>query len=156
MQTLKSRKLMLLLISLTAVFALGVTTSLAQEKTKIAGKIFTVNTKYEVTKLNDVEGHTLITHGWKGVDVVEGTLVFMDGTSDYVKGNGIHQGYTKIVYPDGDLTFNKWKGKTTTTLSPASKPAVTIEGDLTFIRGTDKFENIQGLRTREKLSDRGY
>ena len=40
MQTVKSKKLMLLLISLAAVFALGVTTSLAQEKIKIKGKRF--------------------------------------------------------------------------------------------------------------------
>jgi hypothetical protein len=144
MQKLKSKKLMLLLIGLASIFVFGLTGSLAQEKTKVAGKIIIVNTKYEVIKLEDVEGHTLIQHGWKGVDTVEGTLVFVNGLSDYIKRNGIHRGYSKFVHPNGDLTFNKFEGKTTTTLSPAGKPLVTIEGNMTFTRGTGKFENIQG------------
>lgn len=144
MLTLKSKKLILLLISLASIFVFGLTGSLAQEKTKAAGKIIVVNTKYEVSKLEDVEGHTLIQHGWRGVDTVEGTLVFVDGLSDYVKGNGTHIGYSKIVYPNGDITFNKFEGKTTTTLSPEGKPLVTVEGNMNFTRGTGKFENIQG------------
>ncbi len=135
---------MLLLISFSAIFALGVTTSLAQEKTKIEGKILLVNTKYEVIKLDDIEGHVLVQHGWKGVDVVTGAQVFTSGSSDYVKGNGTHRTYSKMVDPDGDVSFNKAEGRTTTTLSPEGKPVTTIKGAFSFIRGTGKYENIHG------------
>lgn len=147
MQMLKSKKLTLLLISLASIFIFGLTGSLAQEKTKMSGKIFVVNIKYEVIKLDDVEGHVLVEHGWKGVDVVAGSLLFMSGHSDYVKGNGPHRTYSKVVYPDGDIIFIKAEGRTTTTLSPEGKPVTTIKGTLSFIRGTGKFENIQGSGT---------
>jgi hypothetical protein len=144
MQMLKSKKLTLLLISLASIFIFGLTGSLAQEKTKMSGKIFLVNIKYEVIKLDDVEGHVLVEHGWKGVDVVAGSLIFMSGHSDYVKGNGPHRTYAKMVDPDGDVSFVKAEGRTTTTLSPEGKPVTTIKGNMSFIRGTGKFENIQG------------
>jgi hypothetical protein len=144
MQMLKSKKLTLLLISLASIFIFGLTGSLAQEKTKIEGKIFLVNIKYEVIKLDDVEGHVLVEHGWKGVDVVSGSQVFMSGHSDYVKGNGPHRSYSKMVDPDGDVSFNKAEGRTTTTLSPEGKPVTTIKGTFSFIRGTGKYENIHG------------
>jgi hypothetical protein len=141
---LKSKRLTLLLISLASIFVLGLTTSLAQEKTKIEGKILLVNTKYEVIKLDDIEGHTLVQHGWKGVDVVTDSQVFTSGSSDYVKGNGQHRTYSKTVHPDGDVSFNKAVGRTTTTLSPEGKPVTTIKGTFSFIRGTGKYENIEG------------
>lgn len=144
MQMLKSKRLTLLLISLASIFMFGLTTSLAQEKTKIEGKISLVNTKYEVIKLDDIEGHVLVQHGWKGVDVVTGDQVFTSGSSDYVKGNGPHRSYSKMVDPDGDVYFNKAEGRTTTTLSPEGKPVTTIKGTFSFTRGTGKFENIQG------------
>lgn len=147
MQMLKPKRLTLLLISLASIFVFGLTGSLAQEKTKIAGKIFAVNTKYEVIKLDDVEGHTLIQHQWKGIDVVTDFQVFLSGYSDYIKGNGIHQVYSKLVDPEGDLYYTKAEGKTTTILSPEGKPVTSIDGKFSFIRGAGKFENIQGSGT---------
>ena len=147
MQMLKFKRLTLLLFSLILILIFGLTSSLAQEKTKIAGKVFLVNIKYEVIKLDDVEGHVLVEHGWKGVDAAAGSLVFMSGHSDYIKGTGIHRGYSKNVYQEGDILFAKFEGKTTTTLSPAGKPVTAIEGKVYFIKGVGKFENIQGNGT---------
>jgi len=144
MQILKSKKLMLLLISLSAIFALGVTTSLAQEKIKISGKRYGVTTKREVIKVDDTKGHILILSESKGIDVVTGAQFVSRGFGDYVKGNGPHWVYAKTVMPNGDVMFSKSEGKLTTTLSPEGKPATTMEGKFSFIRGTGKFENIQG------------
>ena len=144
MLMLKSKRLMLLFISLTAIFALGLTTSLAQEKTKIAGKRYGVSTKREVIKVDDTEGHALLLTESKGVDVVTGAQFVSRGFGDYVKGNGPHWGYGRAVHPDGDVVFSKFEGKMTTTLSPAGKPITTFEGTFSFIKGTGKYENAHG------------
>jgi len=144
MQILKSKRLMLLLISLSAIFALGVTTSLAQEKIKISGKRYGVTTKTEVIKVDDTKGHILILSESKVVDVATGAQLFNSAFGDYVKGNGPHWGYSKAVMPDGDVTFGKFEGKVTTTLSPEGKPVTTMEGTWSFIKGTGKYENVHG------------
>jgi len=144
MQVLKSKRLMLLLISLTAIFALGLTSSLAQERTKIAGKRYGVSTKTEVIKLDDTEGHILTLSESKGVDVATGAQFVSSAFGDYVKGNGPHWGYSKAIDPDGSVTFSTFKMQATTTLSPEGKPITTFEGTWSFTKGTGKFENVQG------------
>jgi hypothetical protein len=143
MQVLKSKRLMLLIISLAMIFALGLTSSLAQEKTKFAGKRYGVMTKTEVIKLDDTEGHMLILSESKGIDVANGEQFVSSGFADFVKGNGPQWGYSKTITPDG-VTFSTSKMKVTTTLSPQGKPIATFEGTFSFTRGTGKYENIQG------------
>ena len=144
MRIIKSKRLMLLVISLASIFALGVTTSLAQEKTKIAGKRYGVHTKREVIKLDDTKGHVLVLSESKGIDVATGAQ-FVSGTfGDYVKGNGPHWGHGKAIYPDGSVVFSTMKMKVTTTLSPEGKPITTFEGTFSLTKGTGKYENIQG------------
>ena len=144
MQVLKSKRLMLLIISLTAIFGLGLTSTLAQEKTKIAGKRYGVHTKREVINLDDIEGHMLILSESKGVEVGTGAQFVSSTFGDYVKGNGPHWGYSKTIDPDGDVTFATARMKTTTTLSPEGKPITTFEGTFSFTKGTGKWENVQG------------
>ena len=144
MQTFKSKKLMLLLISLSAIFFFGVTTSLAQEKIKIKGKRFGTFESKASVKLDDTEGHTLGAGLGKGVDVITGSIFITGSTSDLVKGNGTHQGYTKTIDKDGDITFSKFQGKISTTMSPKGRPLVTFEGTWSFTKGTGKWMNIQG------------
>jgi hypothetical protein len=144
MQGVKSKRLLLLIISLAMIFALGLPSSPAQEKTKFAGKRYGVMTKTEVIKLDDTEGHILTLGESKGVDVTTGDQFVTSGLADYVKGNGPHWGYSKAITPDGDVTFSTFKMQTTTTLSPKGKPITTFEGTFSFTKGTGKFENIQG------------
>ncbi len=144
MQMLNTKRLMLLLISLAAILALGVETSLAQEKTKISGKRYGVTMKTEVIQVDDTEGHVLLLTESRGVDVVMDGRFISRGFSDYVKGNGIHRGYSKTIDPEGDVAFATYEGKTTTTLSPEGKPITTIEGTFSFTRGTGKWENVHG------------
>jgi hypothetical protein len=146
MQTLKSKKFMLLLISLAAIFALSVTTSLAQEMIKLQGKRFGTF-KSEPIKVDHIKGHTLSTGVGKGVDIINNAIFFSWSTSDLVKGNGTHQGYSKTIDKDGDVSFGKFQGKITTKMSPQGRPLVTFKGTWSFIEGTGKWENIQGSGT---------
>jgi len=134
---------MLLLISFASIFAL-VTTSLAQEKIKLAGKRYGVRTKAEVIKLDDTKGHILILSESKGTDATTGAQFVSTAFGDYIKGNGPHWGYGKAIDPDGDVTFSTFKSKFTTTLSPEGKPITTFEGTWSFTKGTGKYENAQG------------
>lgn len=144
MQMLKSKRLMLLLISLASIFALGLTSSLAEEKTKIAGKRYGVSTKREVIKLDDTKGHILVLSESKGVDVATGAQFVSSAFGDLVKGNGPQWGYSKSVSPDGSVAFTTHKMKVTTTLSPEGKPITTFEGTFSFTKGTGKWEDVQG------------
>ena len=146
MQTFKSKKLMVLLISLSAIFVFAVTTSLAQEKIKTKGKRFGT-LKSESIKLDDTEGHTLATGKGKGVDVITNSIFFSWSTSDLVKGNGTHQGYSKTIDKDGDITFGTFQGRISTTMSPKGRPLVTFEGTWAFTKGTGKWKNVQGNGT---------
>ena len=143
---------MSLFISVALIFALAVTT-LAQEKTKIAGKITVTYTKQEKIDVGDTEGHIFPMAESEGTNVSTGKNEFMDGAQvanmsfgDLVKGNGPQQGYIKFT-KNGDTTFAKWESKVTTTLSDEGTPIITFEGTFSYIKGTGQLENIQGSGT---------
>jgi hypothetical protein len=153
MQILKSKRVMLLLISLASIFALGVTTSIAQEKIKFSGKQYWVVTKSEMMNVDEIEGHTLSLGESKGVDVVTGDQFVSMGFGDLVKGNGRHWGYLKVIDKDGDVRFIKYEGKVTFILSPEGKPiGATTEDTFSLIKGTGKWENAQGGGTSKGKS----
>jgi hypothetical protein len=145
MKLLKSRRLTLILISFVLIFAFGIMTSVAQEKVKIKAKRYYFATKTEVMKIDDTEGHIIEIGESKGVDVGSGDVSFSRSSFDLVKGNGTMQGYTTTMEPDGvNVRFTKAQGKVTTTLSPAGKPIMTMEGTVSLIKGTGKWEGFQG------------
>jgi hypothetical protein len=144
MQLLKSKRLMLLLITLAAIFAFSITTSLAQEKVKTKRKDYGVMVKYETIKVDDIEGHALNSYESRGVGSAEEGTFSSKGQSDLTKGNGTHQGYYKNTDKDGNVFFSKWQGKVSTTQSPEGKPIMKWEGTFSYVKGTGKWENIQG------------
>ncbi len=87
MQLLKSKRLMLLLMTLVSIFAFGATTSLAQEKVKVKTKYYGVFTTFEQMKPDDTEGHTLSLYEAKGAGAgASGDVTFLNrGQSDLVK-----------------------------------------------------------------------
>lgn len=150
MQKLTFKRSMVLFISLVLLFALGVTTSIAQQKTKIAGKHTFAYTKQNTINVGDIEGHIIMLNEFEGINVSTGKNKFMDGAQDVamgfydlVMGNGPHQGYGKMSL-NGDVVFWKNQGNTATTISPEGKPVNTLEGSWTYTKGTGKYENIQG------------
>jgi hypothetical protein len=150
MRMITTERALPLLIGLALVFAFAVTTSVAQEPTKIAGKIKAAYTKQDTINIGDTEGHNLTLAESKGNNTSTGKHKFMDGaqvtnmyTSDLVKGTGPHRGYIKFA-KNGDATFAKWEGKVTTTISGEGSPIITFEGTFAYIKGASQFENIQG------------
>jgi len=150
MRILTSKRLIVPFISLALIFGLCVSSLMAQTKFKIAGKNTTAYTLREVVEVGDTEGHSLYLLKNEGFNESTGENKFMDGAeviyfgiADYIKGNGSHTVYTKMSMND-NAVYSKAEGKTTTTLSPEGKPVTTFKGSITFIKGTGKYQNIQG------------
>lgn len=148
-----AKKLIGLFISLVLIFTLGVTTSIAQQKIKVSGKHTFAYTKQDSINVGDTEGHLITLSEYEGFNVSTGKDKFMDGAldvamgfSDLVMGNGTDQGYGKFSL-NGDVIFWKHQGNIATTISPEGKPVSTAEGSWTWIKGTGKYENIQGSGT---------
>ena len=150
MQILTSKRWMALFMSLVLILALCAMSSMAQQKTKIAGKMTCAYTKQEVIDAGDTEGHVLSLAEYEGTNVSAGAHEFMDGAqvvnmglSDLVKGNGTHYGYLEFA-KKGDAVFAKWQGKVATVLSAEGTPITAFEGTFSYTKGTGRFENIQG------------
>ena len=148
-----SKRLTALFISLALILAFAPTMSMAQQMAKVAGKIKSVYTKQDTIAVGDTEAHVLsfgISEGTNvsiaGQEFMEGAQVVNYSFGDLVKGNGPHQGYVKFT-KNGDSAFAKWQGKVTTMLSAEGAPISTFEGFTIWIKGTGKFENIQGTGT---------
>jgi hypothetical protein len=93
-----------------------------------------------------VEGHTIHLIESKGIGFNEkwgAYLIYEPMTLDVTKGEGPLQGYSQFTYPDGSTITNKWEGKNMgggRTITGAASG----EGTWTYIKGTGKFEGIQG------------
>ena len=153
MRILTSKRLLVPFFSLALIFGLYVSSLMAQEKFKIAGKATAAYTVRKVVEVGDTEGHSLYLLKNEGFNESTGEHKFMDGAevvwfaiSDYIKGNGPHTVYLKMSLND-NVVYSKAEGKTTTTLSPEGKPDTTFEGSFTFTKGTGKYKNIQGSCT---------
>ncbi len=153
MRILPSQRLSVLFISIALIFGLCVSSTIAQQKLKIAGKTTAAYIVREVVEVGDTEGPSLYLLKHEGFNESTGEHKFMDGAetvwfgiADYIKGNGPHTVYTKMSLND-NVVYSKAEGKTTTILSPEGKPVTTFEGALTFTKGTGKYKNIQGSGT---------
>jgi hypothetical protein len=145
------------LIVQSAVFvlaiALGVTTSEAQQKTRVSGSMTMAHIKYETINVNEADNHTISLYVFEGVNQSTGKQAFMDGaslinigTSELVKGNGSHQGYARLM-KGADTVVSKWSGNVTAALSAEGRPRVTFAGTFSYTTGTGQFKNIQGTGT---------
>jgi len=166
MKLIKCRRSILILISLALIFALGVMTSIAQEKQirdflksnvmpsgaqATAGtlnfKSFNHVTKHEVVPIADAVGHVI------GVSVREGAAIFENGELawmkatlliDVIKGAGTLESYTTYTFLDGSTVTTHNKGTIQATPQGASSEAK-ISGDV--IHGTGRFQGIKGTIT---------
>ncbi len=139
-----------LLIGLALISTLCATTTFAQQKTKIAGKMTCANVDQKVIKIGDTEGHAMNLLEAEGINVCTSKHSFMDGAqvynisfSDCIKGNGPHQGYVKFVKED-DTLYAKWEGMVTTNLSEGGTPLITFKGTFSYMKGSGKLKNIRG------------
>jgi hypothetical protein len=96
-----------------------------------------------VVKVPDVEGHIIVAYEGKGIAFYEkwGVCLAIEiGTFDILKGEGSGQGYSHYTFPDGSTITGKWEGK-------IGGGGATAEGTWTNIKGTGKFQGIQGEGT---------
>jgi len=148
MQILKSKKSMLILVTLASIIAFGVTTALAQEMVKVKFKAYAVTTKMEELQVDGTEGHFVTLAESKGVTSDGKFTRYFTSRSDLIKGNGTISGYGKYVdIKDGDAYCCKYEGTAYTTNSPEGKLKITFTGIYSYTKGTGKFANIQGSGT---------
>ena len=110
MQILKSKRSMLILVTLASIIAIGVTTALAQEMVKVNFKKFIVITKYESTEVGDTEGHFLNQYEAKDISSDGRFITYKGGQGDYIKGTGHQKGYNKVIDREGGTYFSKFEG----------------------------------------------
>ena len=127
--------------------------AIAQQMTKISGKMTLANIERQAYESGYTEGHSLALSQAEGINISTGANVFMDGAqvvnfsfADLVKGNGPHQGYVKLLKKD-DAVISKWQGKITTIMSNEGIPITTFDGTFSYVKGLGKFNNIQGKGT---------
>ena len=112
--------------------------SVAGEKGKVASRIDYLATAVHTLKVPDMEEHIIWLIEAKGIYSSEkwgNALVYQIFTWDSIKGSGPCQGYDRWTFPDGSAIDQKWEGKVA---------GGSVEGPVTLLKGTGKFEGIQG------------
>ena len=123
------------------------------KKIKVSGNQTCAYNKLERIDVGDIEGHMVSFMISEGVNVSTGHVKFFNGaqivsviTSDIVYFNGLFQGYTKFTNK-GDSLFSKFEGKIKNTHSVEGNYVQSMEGTVSFIKGTGQYENIRGNGT---------
>ncbi len=153
MQVITFRRPATLCVSLILILIFGLTPLMAQEMTKVSGKMTLAVAKQEAVDIGDVEGHTVALSIFEGTNFSTGAQKFMDGGhvtnisfGDLVKGNGPHQTYTTVTKKDNVL-IAKCEGMSRATSSPDGSMIYSFEGKFTWVGGKGSYANIQGKGT---------
>jgi hypothetical protein len=107
-------------------------------------RTFYRHVKAEVAEVGDVPGHFIGVAQSSGLTNLESGEVgayTQYAIFDYINGSGPHQGYSSTTYEDGSATFSKFEG---TTKEAGDGKSSLFEGTYTYIRGTGRFEGIEG------------
>jgi hypothetical protein len=162
MQTKKIRKTIVHSILLALMFFTGITTTAAQQKYQIAGKVTQALIDIQESKLDDVLGRTLFLSKIEGVNFSTGKTEFMDGarviaivTSDNERFSSTFQGYSRFT-KKGDVVYFKVEGNITNTQSDEGNPITAIEASFSAIKGTGQYENIRCTGTYKGKYISGY
>jgi len=152
MQVSAGKRPAVLFVSIILIFFV-LTPLIAQEKTKVSGRMTLAATKQEMADIGDTKDHTVAFSIFEGTNFNTGARKFMDGAhvtnisfNDLVMGSGPHQTYVNIAKED-NAAIAKCEGKSKTTPSPDGTMIVTFEGTFSWVGGKGAFENIQGNGT---------
>ena len=127
---------------------------MAKEKQfKVAGIITAATSHASGIHIDDQEGHNLTLEEGEGThkstgehSILDGARVTLMGMADHVKGNGVGQGYAKIMLGK-DIVYLKHEGKVSTKPPKQGIRNTTFEGTFSFYQGAGRFKNIQGTGT---------
>jgi len=123
--------------------------ALAGERGKIIARQACSATTVHTLKVPDVESHTISLIEGKGIVFNEkwgAHLIYLTYTVDLIKGEATVRGYTQYTFPDGSTYTSKWEGKNMGA-GRGTAGSASSEGSWTFIKGTGRFEGIQGEGT---------
>jgi len=137
MRSIKGVALIAVISLLVSVAVVG--DALAGERGKVVVRDAFFSTNYVSAKVPDVEGHAVNFIEAKGMSFTEkwgACLLVMVAVQDYTKGVGPYLGYIHYTYRDGSTISIKIEGK--------GKPGEKGEGSWSYIKGTGRFEGIQG------------
>ncbi len=106
-------------------------------------KIFTYVAQMEVIPVGDTEGHFLMMGSRRGLAYFENgdVAIFVNWfTADITKGQGVAQGYALYTFEDKSTFAAKFE----VTQQPGPQGLPLYKGAGKFIKGTGRFEGIQG------------
>ena len=139
------------LITLAFGFAL-VGEALAGESGKVLVRdVFFAQGYLASTKVADAEGHAMNLLEAKGMSFSDKwgpCLLVLSVVQDYTKGVGPYDGYIHYTYSDSSTITIRIKGEGKAA-GPGATGSASGEGTWTYLKGTGKFEGIQGGGTRE-------
>lgn len=122
-----------------------VVTAAAADTTK--SRVTSYITRMEVVPVTDVPGHVCGLYERRGVAVFEDgeEAAYRNcGMLDLVNKSGTFQGYCILTYKDGSTIIIKNRG---TLMNPEAGKFPVSEGTGSYIRGTGRFEGINGSLT---------
>jgi len=120
--------------------------AVAGERGKVVFRDVFFATGFPSAKVPDVEGHAIYLIEAKGMSFNEkwGPCLFVQSVmGDYTKGLGPYEGYIHYTYPDDSTITTKVKGESKT-VGRGITGGGSGGGTWTYIKGTGKFEGIQG------------
>ena len=148
-----SRRLLVLLLGLIAVFLGDVASEAARETIQIAGRAALRRDDHSRICVDKAEGHYLCLYSFEGHNWSTGKSSFMNEATmthwifaDAVKRNGPIQGYTTMSNQGGSVLL-KLRGHWTTIESADGSPLSQFEGTFLIEKGTGQFANIEGTGT---------
>jgi hypothetical protein len=120
--------------------------ALAGERGKVVARDVFFATGFPSAKVPDQEGHAIYLLEAKGMSFNEKwgpCLLVQSGVGDYTKGVGPYEGYIHYTYPDGATITIKFKGEAKR-VGKGMTGSGEGGGTWTYIKGTGRFEGIQG------------
>jgi len=153
MLPLGSRRLLVLLLGLIAVFLSDVASEAARESVQVAGRAALRRDDHSRICVDKAEGHYLCLYSFEGHNWSTGKSSFMNEATmtqwifaDAVKRNGPIQGYTILSSGEGKVVL-KWSGHWTTIDSEDDSSLSEFGGSFVIEKGTGQFANIEGAGT---------
>ena len=143
------------ILTILMAFVLGLALggdAVAAEKVKLRTVLYGV--KWETIELSDHEGHLIGVVEGKGIQSVIAGKLLCDGCTvrygavidvETKIGTGACHGYGEVTDKDGDKYYYARRGKMLRMEAQASRSD--WEGEVTIVRGTGKYEGIQGKGT---------
>jgi len=151
MPPVTSRRLLVLLSSLTILFVWSVPPAVCQESGQIAGKMVLMRKEHKRFCVDKAAGHYMCLYRFEGNNTSMGKNKFLDNASscncifaDFVERNGPIEGYGELRDKEGSVIL-RWNGYMITVQSPDGKPTHRVKGSFRILKGTGKFANIEGI-----------